>query len=94
LESWTSWDDVELYIRAKGERFVRVFEKSGNFLCAIDEIAKNLTGGESMRCLGLDIGGTKSAAIIGDAGGNILKRSAFPSKAERGAGAMIGRTKR
>jgi glucokinase len=39
--------------------------------------------------LGLDIGGTKSAAIIGDARGNILARDPFPSDAQRGPLPMI-----
>jgi glucokinase len=39
--------------------------------------------------LGLDIGGTKSAALVGDCAGNIFDRTGFASQADRGAGAMI-----
>jgi len=40
-------------------------------------------------CLGLDIGGTKSAALVGDSTGNILARLAFASRADRGPGEML-----
>ncbi len=34
--------------------------------------------------LGLDIGGTKTAAVVGDCGGAIFARTSFPTQAERG----------
>lgn len=39
--------------------------------------------------LGLDIGGTKSACVIGDASGVVHDRVGWPSRAERGPEAMI-----
>ncbi|MBN2451680.1 MAG: ROK family protein [Lentisphaeria bacterium] len=39
--------------------------------------------------LGLDIGGTKCAALTGTSGGEVLARREWPSRAERGPGAMI-----
>ena len=43
----------------------------------------------SDRVLGLDVGGTRCAASIGDAGGGILQRIEWPSHPDRGADAMI-----
>ncbi len=42
-----------------------------------------------MLLLGLDIGGTKSAAIVGSSSGEIRDRLEWPSRAERGPGPMI-----
>lgn len=42
------------------------------------------------RLLGLDVGGTTCAAVLGDAGGAVLAREAWPSRVERGPDAMIG----
>lgn len=39
--------------------------------------------------LGLDVGGTKCAAVIGDERGTIHHRAAWPSRADRGPEAMI-----
>ena len=39
--------------------------------------------------LGLDIGGTKCAALLGDADGNVLARREWPSLVQRGAAAML-----
>jgi glucokinase len=39
--------------------------------------------------LGLDIGGTKCTAVIGDASGLVMGRTQWPSRAERGPDAMI-----
>ena len=39
--------------------------------------------------LGLDVGGTKSAVVVGSADGAILAREEFPSDARRGPDAMI-----
>ncbi len=39
--------------------------------------------------LGLDVGGTKCAAIVGTAGGEVVERVAWPSAADRGPEAMI-----
>lgn len=39
--------------------------------------------------LGLDIGGTKCAAILGDADGKVIDRAQWPSQANRGPEAMI-----
>ena len=39
--------------------------------------------------LGLDVGGTKSAAVIGTASGQVLDRVEWPSHAQRGPDAMI-----
>jgi glucokinase len=39
--------------------------------------------------LGLDVGGTKCAAVIGNAKGEILDRIEWPSHAERGSAAMV-----
>ena len=41
------------------------------------------------RILGFDVGGTKSAVIIGTSAGQVVARSQFASQAERGAAAMI-----
>lgn len=41
--------------------------------------------------LGLDVGGTKSAAIVGNARGDVLERTEWASEAKRGPEAMIGR---
>ena len=41
------------------------------------------------RYLGLDVGGTKCAAVLGTAGGRIIARTQWPSQAPRGPGAMI-----
>ena len=46
-----------------------------------------MTGGDQF--LGLDIGGTKCAAIIGTADGTILARTAWPSRSERGPQPML-----
>ncbi len=40
--------------------------------------------------LGWDVGGTRSAAVVGTAAGSILSRDEYPSLAERGPEAMIG----
>ncbi|CAN5467882.1 ROK family protein [soil metagenome] len=40
--------------------------------------------------LGIDIGGTKSAVIIGTSAGEVVSRREFPSRTERGPMAMIG----
>jgi glucokinase len=42
-----------------------------------------------MLCLGLDVGGTKSAAVVGDERGNIWDRVEWPSAAHRGPAPMI-----
>ena len=39
--------------------------------------------------LGIDIGGTKCAAVVGDAGGVIIERAEWPSDAARGPAAML-----
>jgi len=39
--------------------------------------------------LGLDIGGTKCAAVVGSADGKIIARNSWPSNANRGPGPMI-----
>ena len=39
--------------------------------------------------LGIDIGGTKCAAVVGDAGGAVLERAEWPSHAARGPAAML-----
>ncbi len=39
--------------------------------------------------LGWDVGGTKSAAVLGNADGDVLDRSEWPSDADRGPEAMI-----
>ncbi|MHB1158674.1 MAG: hypothetical protein ACYC26_17765 [Phycisphaerales bacterium] len=44
---------------------------------------------DSKRILGLDVGGTKSAAIVGDETGRIIDRTEQPSDAHRGPQAMI-----
>ena len=46
-------------------------------------------GGGSNLILGLDVGGTKSAVVVGSADGRILAREVFPSLTQRGPGAMI-----
>lgn len=43
----------------------------------------------SIRLLGLDIGGTKSAALVGTEQGQVLARQQWPSQATRGPQAMI-----
>lgn len=40
--------------------------------------------------LGFDVGGSKCAVCLGTAGGEILARHEWPSRAERGPGPMIG----
>ena len=40
--------------------------------------------------LGLDVGGTKTAVVVGTRGGEVRRRRAFPSGAERGFEAMWG----
>ena len=39
--------------------------------------------------LGLDIGGTKSAALVGDTDGNVIARQQWPSNAQRGPDPML-----
>jgi len=39
--------------------------------------------------LGIDIGGTKSAVLVGTASGEVLERREWPSRAERGPAAML-----
>jgi glucokinase len=39
--------------------------------------------------LGLDVGGTKCAAVVGDAQGEIIDRMEWPSLADRGSAAMV-----
>ena len=41
------------------------------------------------RILGFDVGGTKSAVIVGTTGGQVVARSQFSSQAQRGATGMI-----
>lgn len=41
--------------------------------------------------LGLDVGGTKCAALLGTAGGEVVAREQWPSEAERGAEQMIAK---
>jgi glucokinase len=41
------------------------------------------------KVVGFDVGGTKSAVIVGTAGGEVIARSQFPSQAHRGAEGMI-----
>ena len=41
--------------------------------------------------IGLDIGGTKTAVVAGDARGNILRREQFPSEPDRGFDDMFAR---
>lgn len=43
----------------------------------------------SAKILGWDVGGTKSAAVVGTAGGDVLDRVQWPSHATRGPEAMI-----
>lgn len=43
----------------------------------------------SQRYLGIDIGGTKSACVVGTASGEVLARAEWPSRADRGPDAMI-----
>jgi glucokinase len=45
--------------------------------------------GKNKTYLGLDIGGTKSAAIIGDSSGNLIDRAEWPSNAKSGHKQMI-----
>lgn len=40
--------------------------------------------------LGLDIGGTKCAALVGDTAGRVIDRMQWPSDVQRGPAAMIG----
>jgi glucokinase len=44
---------------------------------------------EDPRFLGIDVGGTTSAAVVGDASGAILQRVQWPSEAARGPETMI-----
>ena len=50
---------------------------------------KNVMMKKELRFLGLDVGGTKCAAVLGCAAGNVLARKQWPSQAQRGPGAMI-----
>ncbi|MDX9979597.1 MAG: ROK family protein [Lentisphaeria bacterium] len=49
---------------------------------------QSLSGGEPAR-LGFDVGGSKCAVCLGTAGGEILARREWPSRAERGPEPMI-----
>ncbi|MFA9477952.1 ROK family protein [Phycisphaerales bacterium AB-hyl4] len=44
---------------------------------------------EAYSCLGLDIGGTKCAAVVGGSDGRVIDRVEWPSRAERGPEAMM-----
>lgn len=57
------------------------------FPCVCFDDTVNTT--DSKLILGLDVGGTKSAAIVGDAAGRIIDRTEQPSDAQRGPQAMI-----
>jgi glucokinase len=41
------------------------------------------------KVLGFDVGGTKSAVVVGTVAGEVVDRSQFPSQAQRGASGMI-----
>jgi len=55
----------------------------------VEPIKRNIYMSDTQLLLGFDIGGTKSAVLVGNAAGEVIARREFPSQAERGPQAMI-----